>query len=294
MKTKLFIIIFICFFSQQNIASDNSISVVDFTDKTVQLKKPAKRIVALAPHIVENVFSAGAGEQLVGVVMFSNYPEQAKNITLVGGYEKINLEALVGLEPDLVLGWQSGNQNKIFQKIRNLGIPLYIDQPKSLEDVARVIRDIGVLSGNEQTSKQTAEYYLSELNILKNKFKSVAKLDVFYQVWNDPLYTINGEHIISDVIQLCGGNNIYADETIISPVINIESLIGRDPDVIIASGMGEERPEWLEDWKKWPQLNAVKKDNLYFVPPDIIQRHTVRILQGAKIMCEHLQTTRDK
>ena len=269
------------------------VSVIDFTSNAVTLQKPAQRIIALAPHLVEDVFSAGAGKQLVGVVEYSNYPEQALALPSVGGYGKVNLEAIVELEPDLILGWASGNQNKIFQKIRNLGIPLYIDNPKSLEDVARVIKDIGVLSGNQKTSREAAHQYLNRLSQIKIEFSNTQTIDVFYQVWDKPLYTINGEHIISNIIKLCGGNNIYADESILSPVINLESVIDRNPQVIIASGMGEQRPEWLEDWKKWPQLIAVQKNNLYFVHPDLIQRHTTRILDGAEIVCNQLRQARE-
>ena len=277
-----------------NATNQNSIRVTDFLGNTVELSEPAKRIIALAPHIVENVYSAGAGEQLVGVVNYSNFPNDATSLPIIGGYQSINLEAIIALQPDLILGWESGNKPQIFEKIRQLGIPLYIDQPHSLKDVARVIRDIGKLSGNKQHSLQAANTFLQHLEQLRQRYRGRATLSVFYQVWNKPLYTLNDKHIISDIIRLCGGGNIYADEDILSPVISLESLLQRDPQVIIASGMGEQRPEWLDDWQRWPSLQAVKKDTLYFVPPDLIQRHTTRILQGAEMLCEHLASARKK
>ncbi|MGH1543198.1 MAG: cobalamin-binding protein [Arenicella sp.] len=276
-------------------ATDQSlIRVTDFLGNITELPKPAKRIIALAPHIVENVYSAGAGKQLVGVVNYSNFPEETSGLPIVGGYQSINLEAIISLQPDLILGWESGNKPQVFEKIRQLGIPLYIDQPHSLEDVARAIKDIGQLSGNKQYSIKAAKTYLQRLKQLRQRYQDQEILSVFYQVWNKPLYTLNDKHIISDIIRLCGGHNIYADEAILSPVISLESLLQRDPQVIIASGMGEQRPQWLEDWRQWPSLQAVKQDTLYFVPPDLIQRHTMRILQGTEMLCEHLATAREK
>ena len=276
-----------------NNAFASNIQITDAIGNIVRLEKPAQRIIALAPHIVENVFTAGAGKQLVGAVEYSNYPQEALDLPLVGGYGTVNLETIVELQPDLILGWQSGNQNKIFDKIRNLGIPLYIDQPKSLQDVATVIKHIGLLSGQTSISERAAEQYLHKLKQLENQFRQANPIDVFYQVWDKPLYTVNGEHIISHVIELCGGNNIYKDESILSPVINLESLIELNPEVIM-SGLGEKHPAWLDNWKKWPHLNAVKNNNLYSIHPDIIQRHTIRILEGAAIMCKHLETARKK
>lgn len=270
------------------------LSVVDFTGKTIQLEKPATRIVALAPHIVENIYSAGAGAQLVGAVKHSDYPDEAKNIERVGGYQSINLEAVVALRPDLVLAWQSGNKDRDIQSLMALGIPVYVDQLDKLEDIARVIRDIGILTGNKETSAATANRFEQTLQQLKEQYQNRSPVTVFYQVWNKPLYSINGHHVISDIIRLCGGVNIYAEEPVLSPIVSLESVLALNPGVIIASGMGEERPEWLDEWARWPVLDAVQKDNLYFVHPDLIQRHTARILEGAEAFCAHLDTARNK
>lgn len=273
---------------------NNEITVTDFTGVKVTLNKPAQRIVALAPHIVENVFTAGAGNQLVGVVAYSDFPEQAKSLPLVGGYSKTNLEKILELDPDLIIAWQSGNSDATVARIKELGYPVYVDQPDSLKDLSKSIRDIGTLTGNTKQANVAMDQYLEQLERIKHQHAHKAKISTFYQVWNKPLRTITGKHIISDAIRICGGTNIYANEKTVSPIINIESLLERDPQAIIASGMSDARPDWLDDWKKWPSLQSVKNDNLFFVNPDHIQRHTVRILLGIESICTQLDAARSK
>ncbi len=137
-----------------------------------------------------------------------------------------------------------------------------------------------------------ANDFLTRAEQLQDQYGSQRKIDVFYEVWNSPLFTINDTHIISDVIRLCGGKNIFSDAIPLVPKVSVETVLRRNPQVIIASGMGDERPEWLDDWWQWKTIDAVKNKQLYFVPPDLLQRHTVRILSGAEIMCEHLAKAR--
>lgn len=270
------------------------IEVTDFKGLVLTLSEPAMRIVALAPHIVENVYTAGAGDRLVGVVTYSDFPKAATSLPIVGSYVKTNLEKILELKPDLVIAWESGNSDASVERIRELGFTVYVDQPDELDDVAKSIRDIGVLSGTSAVADAAATEYLDQIELVRAKKLDQQPVSTFYQVWNSPLRTINGNHIISDAIELCGGVNIYSDEPAVAPTINIESILERDPETILASGMSDSRPEWLDDWKDWPSLTAVKSDNLYFVNPDHIQRHTVRILNGIEVICTQLQEARDK
>ena len=279
---------------QPDAPSSGAVEVTDYTGRTIRLAAPAERVVALAPHLVENIFTAGAGDTLVGVVEYSNYPLEALSIPIVGGYEKTNHEKILELNPDLILAWESGNSHSSVKRLRELGFPVYINQPDKLEDVARSIRDIGVLTGRNETAEEAATEYLSVLEKVRTAYRNVDKVTAFYQVWNKPLQTINGQHIISDAMATCGGVNIYADEFAVAPVINIESILERDPQVIIASGMSSARPEWLDDWLEWPALSAVKEGNLFFVNPDHIQRHTVRILLGIESICLQLDEARSR
>ncbi|MGK0373915.1 MAG: iron complex transport system substrate-binding protein [Arenicella sp.] len=279
---------------ETNSTLDSSVQVTDFNGSLIVLQKPAIRIVALAPHVVENVYSAGAGEQLVGVVAYSDYPEAATALPIVGGYAQTNLEKILQLQPDLVIAWESGNSDSSVARIKQLGFPVYVDQPTLLDDVAKSIRDIGILAGTSEVAEPVAEKYLNDINLVRQKNLIQQPVSTFYQVWNSPLRTINGGHIISNAIELCGGVNIYANEVAIAPIINIESILQRDPEAILASGMSDARPEWLDDWQAWPSLSSVKSDNLFFVDPDHIQRHTVRIIKGINTICEQLQQARDK
>lgn len=268
------------------------IEVTDFLGRTLVLQAPAERVIALAPHIVENAYSAGAGDKLVGVVSYSNFPAEAQTIPVIGGYKSYSVEAIIALQPDLILMWASGNGNKALKQLSALGFAVYVDELSSLEDVARHVRHIGQMTNADVTASKRADDYEKALRSLRRKHSKHAPLSLFYQVWNEPLQTINGQHIINDVIRLCGGRNVFADATVLAPKISLESVLVADPQVIIASGMDEARPGWLDEWRKWPQLQAVKHDHVYFIPPDLLQRHTFRLLHGAQQMCEKLAQVR--
>ena len=278
-----------------SVAAAESIYVVDYSGSELNLDSPAKRIIALSPHAVENIFSAGAGEYLVGVVAYSDFPEAAKTIKQVGSNNLLNFESIISLQPDLIIAWQSGNTNNSLKRLKDLGFNVYLDEPKSLEDIAKSIMDIGILVGTSETADPVATTFLTELNELRDKNIGKEKISVFYEVWNQPLQTLNGQHLVSTAIELCSGTNIYADLPNIAPIINIESIIQRDPQVIIASGASNyERPQWLDDWQHWPQLTAVKNHQLFHVPADLLVRHTTRIIKGIRTICSQLDQARSK
>lgn len=268
------------------------IELIDDAGRQVQLPQPATRIVALAPHIVENLFSAGAGSAIVGTVEYSDYPPEAKTITRIGGFGAHSIEAIVALKPDLVIAWASAGAEKLAKQLAPLNIRVYVSDPHSLADIAHSIRNFGLLVGKPMIAEREAARFLAGVEALRQSYGQGRKLSVFYQVWHEPLQTLNDQHVISEVIRLCGGVNSFGDAKVVAPKLSVESLISRNPDVIVASGMSEARPDWLDNWKAWPLLKAVKNDHLYFVPPDIIQRNTARILDGAKLFCEHLESAR--
>ena len=268
----------------------SDITVVDYLDRSVTIKKPAQRIIALSPHIVENLFSAGAGDTLVGVVAHSDFPQQAKKIERIGGVNSFSLEKILSLSPDLVIIWASAARDNIVEQLSALDTPVYLDDPRSLADIARSIRDFGALTGRVKHSNKAADDYLSEIRRLQNQYQHQREknIRVFYEVWNNPLQTISGKHIISDVIRLCGGHNIFNDALSLAPKINIETILERNPDIIFASN-DKTRQEWLNYWQKWSGLNAVNYRRLHLIDPDFIQRHTVRIATGAKTMCQQIK-----
>lgn len=271
-----------------------SLRVVDSVGRDVVLHKAARRIVALAPHIVENTFSAGCGSKLVGAVSYSDYPPEAKTLPLVGSYDAYSLEKIVSLQPDLVLAWSAGDGKQVAKPFESLGIPVYVDDPRKLNEVATSVRNIGQLCGTATDANAAEAQYTERMSALRQRYSQSPPVTVFYEVWNSPLQTVNDKHIISAVIRLCGGRNIFVDTPVIAPKVSMESVLSRNPDVIIASGMDVERPEWLDEWRDYPQLSAVVNENLYHIPPTILQRHTFRILQGAEQMCASLQQARNK
>jgi iron complex transport system substrate-binding protein len=269
------------------------IQVEDSLGRKLVLPQPAMRVVSLAPHLTEVVFAAGAGEKLVGAVAYSDYPEAAKAVPRVGSYDNVSVESLVALNPDLVLAWYSGNGPELIKRVESLGLKVFVFESKTMESVAESLRVVGKLTGSEDTAQAAADAFLQQLSHLRDTYSSRQEVSMYYQIWDEPLMTLNGDHLISDVVKLCGGRNVFADSPVLVSRISVESVIRADPQVIIASGMGEARPEWLDDWRKWTSMTAVKNNQLYFVPPDVLQRHTPRIIEGATLMCEKLQVARE-
>jgi len=275
-------------------AAAAEVSVRDDEGRRVRLAQPAQRIVTLAPHLVETLYAAGAGEQLVGTVEFSTYPEAAKKKTRVGGYSQLDLEAIVALKPDLVIAWASGNAPAIIERLRALGLTVYVSQPNRIDDVAAEIERFAVLAGTSAVGKPAAASFRSRLAALQKRYSARPPVRTFYQIWQQPLMTVGGKQIISNVIRLCGGENVFGALDALAPTVTVEAVIAANPEAIVASGMSESRPEWLDDWRRWTAMSAVARDNLFFVPPDLIQRHTPRLLDGAERLCQHLETARTR
>ncbi len=269
------------------------IVVTDATGADVRLDAAAQRIVSLAPHITELIYAAGAGDKLVGNVDYGDYPAQAKTLPRVGGYTRPDLEAILALKPDLVIAWQSGNPPAALAKLRAMGIAVFVSQPDRIADVAVELEHYGQLAGTEAQANAAAARFRARLVALRKQYAQ-RPVDVFYQIWKQPLMTINDQQIISDAIHLCGGRNVFGSLLVLAPTVTVEAVLAANPESIVASGMGDERPEWLDDWRRWNSLTAVARDNLYFIPPQEIQRHTPRLLDGAEKLCRALEATRAK
>lgn len=268
------------------------IRIQDYSGATVVLPQPARRIVSLAPHITESLFAIGAGEQIIATVRYSDFPAAAQAIPRIGSYNRVNAESLVAMSPDLILAWASGNGMEIIEYLRGLGLTVHVSEPRELAGIAANLRELGTLTGQRQQGNKAAASFSQRLQDLRATYRHKTPVTVFYQVWNDPLLTINDEHLISDVIQLCGGVNVFSDALSLVPKLSIESIMQTDPEVIIASGMDEERPQWVDAWRQWPALRAARHNHLYFIPPSLLQRHSTRILDGAQQLCHYLDRAR--
>lgn len=270
------------------------IVVTDVSGTRVALAAPAKRIVSLAPHITELLFAAGAGERVVGNVEYGDYPAAARALPKVGNHTRLDLEAIVALKPDLVIGWVSGNAPASVSRLRALGLNVYLSEPDRIEDISGELERIGLLAGTGTEAGAAAQAFRERLARLLARYGARPQVAVFYQIWKQPLMTVNGKQIISDAIRLCGGRNVFSSLPVLAPTVTVEAVIAANPEAIVASGMAEARPEWLDDWKRWETMAAVAGDNLYFVPPELIQRHTPRILDGVERLCLHLEAARGK
>jgi iron complex transport system substrate-binding protein len=231
---------------------------------------------------------------LVGAVEYSDYPEAAKQLPRIGGYSRLDLEAIAALKPDLAVGWASGNSPAHIEKLRALGIPVYLAQPERIDDVAANLERYGELAGTQDAARAAAAGFRNRLAELRTQYGARPKVRTFYQIWKQPLMTVGGPQVISDAIRLCGGENVFGELKLLAPKVSIEAVLAADPEAIVASGMGEARPEWLDDWRQWKTMAAVRRDNLFFIPPDIIQRHTPRLVEGAARLCAHLEAARKR
>jgi len=270
------------------------VTVTDDTGAALTLARPAQRIVSLAPHLTELLYAAGAGGQVVAAVEYSNFPEAAKALPRIGSYAAFDLERIAALKPDLAVAWGSGNPPGQVAQLRRLGIPVFISEPQRLEEIAPNLERLGRLAGTDAVAQAAARAFESRRTALAARAAGRREVTVFYEIWNQPLMTVGGSHLISAAMALCGGRNVFAAVTQPAATIGLEAVLRADPEVIVASGMDEARPEWLDDWRRWTQLAAVQRGNLFFVPPDLLQRHTPRILDGAAQLCDALDTARQR
>lgn len=264
----------------------------DDAGRRVCLDGPAERIAALSPGATELVYAAGAGDKVVAVVSYSDYPPAAKAVTSVGSHTRLDLEVLMSLKPDLVIAWITGNPQEQLEQLESLEMAVFAIEPREFEDVSSAIERLALLAGTESEGQKVADAFREGMVELGARYADAAPVPVFYQVWDRPLMTINDEHLIGKVVQLCGGSNVFGGLDRLVPRIDLEAVLTANPEAIIAGGMGEENRDWLRQWEKFPNLQAVARDNLFFVPPSLVQRPTPRLLQGSRLFCEKLEQAR--
>ena len=268
------------------------VAVRDDAGRLVELRAPAQRIVSLAPNITELLYAAGAGSRIVGAVEYSDYPEAARRLPRVGSGAGLDLEAIAARHPDLVIAWQTGNPAWQVEQLRGLGFTVFVTEPRRMEDIAGLLERFGRLAGTSTTADAAAAEYRRHLAQLQARYAGRATVPVFYQILDTSLLTVSGRHLISDVIRLCGGKNVFADLPGITPRVGVEAVLQRNPEAILASGDVRLWPEWRERWQAWPGLAAARDQNLFLIPPDVIERSSPRILDGAEDVCRALERAR--
>jgi iron complex transport system substrate-binding protein len=268
------------------------VAVRDDYGNEIVLQKPAARIVSLSPHLTELLYDVGAGSRLVGAVEFSDFPAEARALPRIGSDAGINLEAVLALRPDLIVAWPNAGSVKAVDRLAALGLPVFRSEPRELDDIARTLERLGVLAGTAEYAAREADSFRARAASLERRYARRKPVRVFYEVWDRPLLTVNGQHVISKVIRICGGENVFAALPLIAPEIDREAVLKANPEVIVGSGPGGERPAWLDAWKAFSGLAAVEHGQLYSIPPELIQRHTPRLLDGAERLCALLEQAR--
>lgn len=278
--------LFVCIPSLANIEIED-----DLGNKQV-FSEHATRIVSLSPHITELLFSIGAGEQIVAVSDYSNYPKAASALPKVSGYQSINIEAILYLQPDVIVAWPKANPDNALAKLEKFGIPVLFSEPKSHQDIIDNLIWMGELSGKEQQARFLTEKMQQELESLRQNYQSKRPVNVFYQLSHAPLMTQNKDAFIHKAIELCGGVNIFADLPVLAPIVDAEAVIQRNPEVILASSADGQLPVGMERWKDLSFLDAAKAGALYGLPADLMHRPTARFFEGTKKMCELIDQAR--
>jgi len=250
----------------------------------------AERIVTLAPNLAELVHAVGAGERLVGVSAWSDYPEEVRTLPVVGDAFMVDQEQLALLEPDLLLVWESGTPAYTVDKLRELGYRVESIRTRGLDDIAAAIRRLGELTGHRADAEEAAAAFTDALDALRREYSGETEISVFYQVSARPLYTINREHYVSELIAICGGRNVFDDLSELAPTVTVEAVIDRDPEVMLAST--DAGINAFVEWERWPDIAAIRYGNQYLVPADEIGRATPRVLVAAKALCLALRQAR--
>lgn len=272
--------------------AQDEICAVDALDREVCLERPASRIAALSPGATELAFASGAGERVVAAVEYSDYPPEALKIPRVGSHNRLDLERLLALTPDLVIGWVTGNPAEQLERLEALGMAVFYIEPRTFDEISATIEQLARFADTREVGEAEAERFRREMATLAERHAQAEPVSVFYQVWDQPLMTINDRHWIGQVIALCGGTNVFGELERLAPRLDEEALLAANPEVILAGGRGEANRDWLAHWRAYPLLTAVAQDNLFFVPPSLIQRPTPRLLEGTGVVCERLDQAR--
>ena len=271
-------------------ASQAAVTVRDDDGNTVTLQQPAQRIISLAPHVTELLFAAGGGDRIVGAVAYSDYPEAALNIPRIGDNLLMDMERIAAMKPDLIVIWRHSDSTRQAEALRQLGIPIFHSEPQTLDAIADSVLRLGQLMGTEDVARPAAAGLRRQLAALANQYSKRPPVRMFYQVWDKPLYTLNGAHIVSDAIRLCGGANIFADLKTSAPVVDIEAVLQQDPEAVI--GTSEKNYGSIDLWRPYRTMKAVRNDNLFKLNGDLLNRAGPRMIEGAAALCEKLELAR--
>lgn len=266
------------------------VAVTDDRGVVIRLQQPARRIVTLTPHLTELAYAAGAGSQLAGVARFSNYPPESRKLPVVGDAAQFDIERLLALKPDLVLAWRSGTPAATVTRLERAGLAVFVSEAERLEQIPGGIEAIATLAGTLSASAAARAAFATELALLQARRHQGAPVRVFYEIWPRPLMTVNDRHVISQIIALCGGINVFGNLQQLTPEISREALLAARPEIALGGSSAETVSGFSARWAALPQpLGAVPA---HHIAPDLIQRPTPRLLEGARLVCARLDAAR--
>jgi iron complex transport system substrate-binding protein len=269
----------------------DTVTVIDGTGAAIALSAPARRIVSLAPSATELLYAAGAGNRVVAVTNPADWPPEAAQRPRVGDARALDLERIVSLAPDLAVAWPYVAPAQI-ERLQALGIPVYRTDPQTPEAIALDIERLGALAGTAGIAQPAAARFRSRLEALRRRGHGTTAVRVFYEIWHQPLYTIGGAHLITAAIELCGGENVFRQLSLPAPSVSIEAVLAAHPSAIVAGTDGAIRPAWLDEWRRWPDLPAVRADNLFVVDANLLHRAGPRFVDGAEALCAVIDRAR--
>ncbi len=273
-----------------NSAANAAITVRDDDGNPVTLQKPAQRVIAMAPHVTELLFAAGGADRIVGAVTYSDYPEAAKSLPRIGDNRLVDMERVIAMKPDLIVVWMHGSSERQIETLRQLGIPLFHSEPQKLDAIPDSLLRLGQLMGTESVAQPAAAELRQQLDALRKQYANRSPVRMFYQVWDKPLYTLNGAHIVSDAIRLCGGVNIFSSLKTIAPIVSIEAVLQEEPEAIF--GTSEKNYGGVNLWRPYANLKAVRNDNLFTLDGELLNRAGPRMVAGTAALCEKLELAR--
>jgi iron complex transport system substrate-binding protein len=248
------------------------------------------RIISLAPSLTEIAYAAGAGDLLVGVVEFSDYPAAARTVPRVGDGWRVDSERVLALRPDIVLAWPTGTPETTIERLRALGLRVVDVPTQSLAEVPRALRQVGRLAGTSAVAERAARDFESRVAQQRARYAQRPPVTVFIQIDDEPIFTVNGRHVISEIVTLCGGRNVFADLPQLAPPIAAEAVLAADPQVILSTDDTIANPR--EFWQRWPRIRAVRTDNVFKVSSDLVTRASPRLAQGVEVTCSALEQAR--
>lgn len=270
--------------------------VVDDLGRSIEVREAPLRIVSLTPGATEMLFAAGAGAELIATVEYSNEPPAARRVPRIGDVAAIDMERLVALHPDVVVAWPAGGNPAQRARIGTLHIPVFDQQVLKLADIPRSVERLGALAGTDEAARRAAHDIESRLASLKNTYSArvATRPTVLMQVWNRPIYTVGGKHLMSDALEICGAHNVFADLPEAGPVVDVEAVIARDPDVIVAAAPPGESAAWLADWKRFPSLKAVREAKLVAFEDQALSRLGPSVIDATEALCRAIARVRER